>query len=141
MKNNFLAESSSMPGSKIMKRNAIICQSPHIHRAILRFIHFVSRCRPTNPFVHSMRATKKSHANHNQAANENGNARIRWMMRGLRLMCTPLSCSFHNYFSVVFNQVRCQLDFIGFPFFSIHLRCSFIGSVAMRSFGGSFLLE
>lgn len=27
--------------------------------------------------------------------------------------------SFHNYFSVVFNQDRRQLDFIGFPFFRL----------------------
>lgn len=53
-----------------------------------------------------------------------------------------LSCSFHNYFSVVFNQDRCQLDFIGFSFFFCsHFTVQYdICLVAMRTFSVSFFV-
>lgn len=59
-----------------------------------------------------------------------------WYVRWARVSHAAFMLAFHNYFSVVFNQARCQLDFIGFPFFPLFSVCS----VAMRTFNGSFYL-
>lgn len=93
--------------------------------------YFRNACTLHTRSYASNQTYKKIVCTNERVASGDGNSCIRFWCMDYG-WCILLSCRFHNYFSVVFNQVRCQLDSIGFSFFSVSLSLGSISFILLR---------